>query len=79
MKIVNKKEIERVLLKENGLLLVDKNDWKIKLIDKKRATVGVVRFDTYSNIKSSVLNEIGFNINWMREYKVKEGVSNIWF
>lgn len=79
MKIVNRKKIEEVLLKEGGSLLVDKIDWKIKLMDKKRNEIGVVRFDTFNNIKSSSLKEIGFDIDWMREYEVKEGVSNIWF
>ena len=79
MKIVNRKKIEEVLLKEGGSLLVDKIDWKIKLMDRKRNEIGVVRFDTFNNIKSSSLKEIGFDIDWMREYEVKEGISNIWF
>ena len=79
MKIVNRKKIEEVLLKEGGSLLVDKIDWKIKLMDRRRNEIGVIRFDTFNNIKSSSLKEIGFDIDWMREYKVMEGVSNIWF
>ena len=79
MKIVNRKKIEEVLLKEGGSLLVDKIDWKIKLMDRRRNEIGVIRFDTFNNIKSSSLKEIGFDIDWMREYEVKEGVSNIWF
>ena len=79
MKIVNRKKIEEVLLKEGGSLLVDKIDWKIKLMDRRRNEIGVIRFDTFNNIKSSSLKEIGFDIDWMREYEVMEGVSNIWF